>query len=159
MTPEELFLRTWTIYISFYTVFLTVNLAALGVVVEKISDAGSRRMVVIAFGAQNMISFCTAIGMSLFSVNVAPAGSLYDPSSLPPLHALGLWGGVANAVSHLLIAILWFCIMKPSASQQGSRSEPQGSNEVLIHAGAMPFFWREPVAEPGSDRHRARPAD
>jgi len=41
--------NAWDIYIKFYTVFLTVNILGLGLVVQHIDSPGKRWPIVVAF--------------------------------------------------------------------------------------------------------------
>ena len=60
----------WYLYLKFYTVFKTVNIAALAFTVEYVSQ-NARLPIVIAFAGQNIISGVTAFQVSEFSARSA----------------------------------------------------------------------------------------
>lgn len=96
--------RVWEIYIKFYTVFLTVNLAALGLLAGDFAELNGAGFVVgLAFIVQNAVTFGTAMGMSAYTYTVAKAHR-----DLKPLMGLGIWGGIANAISHVIFIGIWW---------------------------------------------------
>ncbi|KHE91966.1 MAG: hypothetical protein K8F52_08485 [Candidatus Scalindua rubra] len=111
----------WDLYLKFYTVFLSVNLIALAAVLEHISQV-NRLLIVIAFIAQNAFSLGTAIMIAVFSkkstarydvlcrhfaVQYCNHKIIVELSHSPTLSWLGVYGGFANAVSHLALICCW----------------------------------------------------
>lgn len=108
---NDQFVKVWDIYIKFYTAFLALNMAALGLTVEKITTPQGKALVMWAFIAQNGLSFCTAVGMTIYSHRIAR--SFQGQPRVAPMAAakwLGVWGGVANAVSHVIFVVLWWMV-------------------------------------------------
>ena len=116
-------LRTiWDIYIKFYTVFITVNFTALGLVIQYV-DTDQRIVLVSSFVIQNLFSAATAVGMSAYSrfasdqqQAIINAHSIVDGTDtkshplayLAPIPTkLTYWGGIANGLSHLLFIACW----------------------------------------------------
>lgn len=86
---SEQFVAAWQVYIAFYTVFLTVNLAALGVTLEKVAGRKSRVMIAVAFVAQNLLGMATAMAMARYSESLGALARLGDDPLLAPLRPLG----------------------------------------------------------------------
>lgn len=127
-------LGVWTIYISFYTAFLTVNLAALAIVAEKLRHEGTRRLTCAAFVVQNFLSLCTAVGMAYYTSDVAASLDKSAASILTSFRHLGVWGGIANAVSHAVFIVLWVWVgawgyRLTRASPSTSTSSPSGASD------------------------------
>lgn len=127
---SQQFRTTWTIYISFYTVFLTFNITALGLTIQYVVTS-NRWPIVIAFVLQNINSMVTALRISKFSLHssermsslareladasngtttleVAPIKCLSDE---PIPGRLGYWAGQANAIGHLLLVGCWIAAL------------------------------------------------
>jgi hypothetical protein len=102
------FVGAWTIYNTFYMAFLTVNFLALALVVEKVKDPFAYRLICFAFVFQNGVSLITAIMIICYSRRV---GAAFDQGGLIGVLAyskkLAIWGGTANASSHILFIFLW----------------------------------------------------
>ena len=106
----------WDVYIKFYTVFLTANVTALALI-EK--EGNSIVPVVTAFMVQNVVSLATAVYMAFYSRSAAGhfvelSRVLLEPEQVrttfkqsPIPGNLGLWAGIANAVSHVGLMVAW----------------------------------------------------
>jgi hypothetical protein len=112
---------SWTIYIQFYTVFLTANVLGLGLTVEKI-DKDHRWPVVLAFTLQNCISFVTALVMAKYSVDTSEhfqelSNQMTSAKAIPALKKspiagqLGWWAGIANAITHIGFGVAWVFVL------------------------------------------------
>lgn len=100
-------ISVWDIYIKFWTVFLTVNLAALGIVIEKVHDKRGGMLIATAFVAQTLIGCVTAVLMSSYSSGLGASLGPSTTSFLEPLRELGRWGGYGNAAGHIVLAAIW----------------------------------------------------
>lgn len=108
---NDQFLGVWDIYIKFYTAFLTVNLVALGLVVEKVKQERARKFICVGFMIQNLFSLITASGMAMYSNQVAHAFlNAPEIAVLAASRPLGVWGGIGNALSHVLFIGLWAAV-------------------------------------------------
>jgi len=112
------FRAVWDLYLKFYVMFLTVNVTALGLVINVASSKG---LISIAFIMQNLLAGSTAIQIARYSSEVATraqklaeflaAGnapvtisstSVLAASPIPG--KLGSWGGYANFAGHLVLS-------------------------------------------------------
>lgn len=116
------FRTSWELYIKFYTVFLTFNVAALAALLGAKVALGDRSkwLVIGAFVAQDLLCAATSGFMARFSVR---SGKLLDEArmallagsggSFEGLHRrslpveLGHWAGWANCGAMLTMAALW----------------------------------------------------
>ena len=121
------FRSSWELYLKFYTVFLTVNIAALGLTLQFVSGWISRLPIVLAFILQNANSLVTAVQigkysrkagqrMSLLCQDIVAEGNerIVLPAHLvePALPGeLGYWGGIANAMGHGLMVLCWLFVL------------------------------------------------
>jgi hypothetical protein len=117
MTPEKLaealnsqLLGAWDIYVKFFTVFLTVNITALGVVVTKIRPGKARSVISITFFIQNVIAFVTGIMMARYTGQITEQLARIA-SELSIFSSLGRWGGIANAIGNGIIGVTWLVII------------------------------------------------
>jgi len=107
----------WDLYLKFYTVFLTVNIVGIGVVVQHVPQQ-QRIPIIAAFVIQNLLSAGTAYFIARFSKEASaeveelckrlmPEDSpeLLAKSPLPAL--LGFRAGWANVWSHMALIICW----------------------------------------------------
>jgi hypothetical protein len=119
----------WTLYLAFYTGFITLNFAALGVVVQYIKNAHDREPVVWAFMAQNVLALFTALAVARYSSDVCEKQrsiiNMINSRAAEPLQGhelqvaqtslpriISVWGGVANAVAHLLFIVCWVAVAR-----------------------------------------------
>lgn len=63
------FRATWELYMKFYTVFLTVNFAALAATIQYITENNRRWPIILAFVLQNILVGMTSVGMGRYSGN------------------------------------------------------------------------------------------
>ncbi|MCP5133687.1 MAG: hypothetical protein H6976_08800 [Gammaproteobacteria bacterium] len=107
----------WDLYLKFYTVFLTVNIIGIGVVVQHVPQK-QRLPIIAAFVIQNLLSAGTAYCIARFSKEAsaeleefcqqfAPESTveILTKSPLPAL--LGFRAGWANVWSHMAFIICW----------------------------------------------------
>jgi hypothetical protein len=66
----KVYSTAWSLYISFYTVFLTANVAGLGIVLEYV-PRGDKWPIALAFGIQNVITAVTSFSMSKYSLETS----------------------------------------------------------------------------------------
>jgi hypothetical protein len=119
------FRSLWDLYIKFYTVFLTANVLAIGVVVERV-EADNRPLIAAAFIAQNLLAAATAAGLATYGKTcrrrLEATAALFLPAqdgetdaartlSRPPIpDTLSVWAGAANVMSHLILIVLWIVV-------------------------------------------------
>jgi hypothetical protein len=118
------------LYLKFYTVFLTINVVALGVTVQYIQGF-NRVPIVGVFAMQNAVCILTAIKIAGFSrstsdrirtlcediAGVKSSGD--DASSAQMRHVtdspapgeFGYWAGVVIALGHATMVVTWICLM------------------------------------------------
>lgn len=116
----------WDLYLRFYTVFLTFSITALALTVQYVAKK-DRGVIVIAFVLQNVLCAATAIQIADFSAISAhryrqlaalslstnahgAALGVLDLASSPVPASLGVWGGAANAISHVLLICCWLSV-------------------------------------------------
>lgn len=120
--------KAWDIYIKFYTVMLTVNVVALGVVVEKVDDPRSRLFIALAFVVQNAGASVTGLAMRRYTDRIAGQHVELGYRQLAGFRTAGRWGGLGNAISHWVIGILWIALVfwgfvqPPPAGAEGQAS-------------------------------------
>ncbi len=117
--------NAWTLYVRFYTAFLSFNLIAFGVASSSsFSPAnGEYNWLAIALICQNCLSMGTSMYMARFSLNSASeADAVYSelnklcdaPSESPknPMPGqLGYWCGLANTLSILFLIVCWIGVL------------------------------------------------
>lgn len=114
----QTFRATWEAYLKFYTVFLTVNMVAVGVVMEVRDAETTLAVIVIIFLIQNLVSLGTALGIVWYSRNVsrevrqhfyaiAPSLAVKASVNSPLPGPLTIWGGTANAIGQLALIGAW----------------------------------------------------
>jgi hypothetical protein len=117
----------WDLYLKFYTVFLTVNILAIGTTVQYISQ-GNRWPITVIFVGSNLIGIATSAFMARFSYisgkRYEDICRLYIESSTEAQHNklaglgsaplpgwLGNYCGYACVMNLLLFAICWVMIL------------------------------------------------
>ena len=117
----------WDLYLKWYTVFLTANVAGLALTVQYVHPE-HRKPVVWAFILQNFISSFTALSVGIFSERSARrATELAAEIILPEMCSakdrklilkstipgrLGLWSGIANLLSHAAMILCWYFVIE-----------------------------------------------
>jgi hypothetical protein len=116
------FRAVWDFYMKYHVVFLVFNLSALGLVVRYVPFE-QRKLIVVAFVFQNVISGLTALGIAAYSRHAARQQDALmkllrgaaEPSDQTTAFAispvvpakLAVWAGFANAAAHLVFAGCW----------------------------------------------------
>ena len=115
----------WSLYLQFYTVFLTFSIVALGLTLEHVSR-NNRWPIAFALIIQNLLSAATAGCIARFSgisarryeelckiyIEADPEHKKLAGVGLSPLPGwLGTFGGYANLVSHVLLIACWVAIL------------------------------------------------
>ena len=123
------FRTAWGYYLNFYTVFTTVNITALGITIQYV-HLNNRWPIVVVFLLQNLNSCITATRLAQYSkvcesrmqsicLDIADL-HLQQTGTPPPIKAitqssipgqLGYWGGIANAMGHILFIICWGALL------------------------------------------------
>lgn len=149
-------LGIWDIYIKFYTAFIAFNLTALGVVVAKLRDIAGKKIMCVAFIAQNALCLATALGMAWYSFSVAGAFETnQEVKILAASRPLATWGGIANAIGNLLFISLWLVIFRGTqAPDAAAIVRSPGSS----HASAQRSYAVAPLPQfpEGSDISTSR---
>lgn len=138
-------LRTsWDLYIKFYTAFLTMNIAALGLTVQYI-ETDRRWPLVLLFVLQNFTSLLTAINMSYFTrrteenikaltLEIArkPIHKFSILSRSPVPGDLGFWAGWGNAFGLVMFIFCWLAVLrvKGPTVQPTYTQLPRGTGNV-----------------------------
>src|SRR5215472_1463033 len=117
---------SWSLYIQFYTVFLTVSVVGLGWVLTRPADAPivprARHVIAIVFVIQTLLTAITSIAMALYTSRVARdqeeienclvqshAGAL--PPCGPAVPASpARFAGCFNCAAMLAMAALWLYV-------------------------------------------------
>ena len=112
------FRTAWELYMKFHTVFLTVNLAALGATIQYVKQPNERLPIIVAFALQNLLFCVTSFGMGMYSRSfvaqhekllgkIADEAGLSDSKgeTIPPW--LALWSGCSNGLGGLLLIGCW----------------------------------------------------
>lgn len=110
-TLNEQLIQAWTIYISFFTVFLTVNMTALGVVATKMQLGMARTLIAVTFVAQNAIAVVTGLRMAWYTRDVARQFTQEGAAGLAYFGDLGVWGGYGNAIGNGIIGLMWVALV------------------------------------------------
>lgn len=120
-----LFLRfCWEQYMKFYTVFLTVNIVAVGLVVEHVDSRMDRLPIAAVFIVHNIIAAITPLklrSMSNFArKELSNAVTSGNPESEMAVFVRNLevlparfagWAGIANSISQFGFALLWIILV------------------------------------------------
>lgn len=102
------FSKIWEIYIKFYTVFYTANLAILGYVVTNQREVDDYRwLLAAAFGIGNVMSSVTATLIAVYSYKICKGFKDLDAPVLGSIMPAGVWGGLANAIGGIILGVLW----------------------------------------------------
>lgn len=133
---NEQCLRAWDIYIKFFSVFLTVNIIALGVVIEKVDSTSGRLMISIVFAGENLLALVTGVAMTRYTARVADEVVRGGRAPLALFGRLGRWGGIANSVGHVLLFAAWVAIN--FAPLPGSSSTANCCHPCKVSPGAPP---------------------
>jgi len=107
----------WDLYVKFYTVFLTVNIVGIGVVVQHVAQT-QRLPIIVAFIVQNLLSAGTAYYVAQFSKTASAEVESLSRILVPqndeallrssPLPArLGEYAAWANLLSHVALIGCW----------------------------------------------------
>ena len=97
-------MRVWDIYIKFHTVWMSVNVVALGLQVQYVATVGGRIVLLIAFVLQNLLALWTSINIA--SYTKAMTGDL-KADSLKRFGKLGKNGAIANGAVYVILTALW----------------------------------------------------
>jgi hypothetical protein len=117
---------SWSLYVQFYTVFLTVSVVGLGWVLTRPADAPivprAKHVIAIVFVIQTLLTAITSVAMALYTMRVArdqeqienclvqshaaapPACGLAVPTSL------ARFAGWFNFAAMLAMAALWLYV-------------------------------------------------
>lgn len=116
----------WDIYMKYFTVFLTINVTALGVVAQYLEPA-NRGAIVWAFIGHNLITMTSSLAVGIYSRSVThnlrslshvlqknhvPSSRFQRLMRASPFPGnLGLLCGIANALGNLMLIICWICVL------------------------------------------------
>jgi hypothetical protein len=117
---------SWSLYIQFYTVFLTVSVVGLGWVLTRPADAPivprARHVIAIVFVIQTLLTAITSIAMALYTSRVARDQEQIEnclvqlhAGALPPCGpavpaSLARFAGCFNCAAMLAMAALWLYV-------------------------------------------------
>jgi hypothetical protein len=117
---------TWSLYIQFYTVFLTVSVVGLGWVLTRPADAPiiprARHVIAIVFVIQTLLTAITSVAIALYTSRVARSQDEIErsllqshaaalPSCAPAVPAsLARFAGSFNCAAMLAMAALWLYV-------------------------------------------------
>jgi hypothetical protein len=119
----KIFINAWTLYIQFYTVFLTFNVGAMGWILSHNNATRVNKVVAVVFSIQCLLSAGTSIAMASYSrrldrdhfrvesaiLGLLPSRSELNQTSAIPVK-LAMWGGWANALGMLAMIIAWLYV-------------------------------------------------
>ncbi|PYJ29551.1 MAG: hypothetical protein DMF24_00350 [Verrucomicrobia bacterium] len=117
---------SWSLYIQFYTVFLTVSVVGLGWVLTRPADAPivprAKHVIAIVFMIQTLLTAITSVAMALYTMRVARDQEQIE-NCLVQLHAatpaacglavpasLARFAGWFNCAAMLAMAALWLYV-------------------------------------------------
>ena len=117
---------SWSLYIQFYTVFLTVSVLGLGWVLTRPADAPivprARHVIAIVFVIQTLLTAITSGAMALYTLRVAHDQE-YIENLLVQSHVderlsvgptvptlLAQWAGWFNCAAMVAMAALWLYV-------------------------------------------------
>ena len=117
---------SWSLYIQFYTVFLTVSVVGLGWVLTRPADAPivprAKHVLAIVFVIQTLLTAITSAAMALYTLRVAhdqeqienclvQSHAAARPSCGPAVPAsLAQWAGWFNCAAMIAMAALWLYV-------------------------------------------------
>jgi hypothetical protein len=117
---------SWSLYIQFYTVFLTVSVIGLGWVLTRPADAQivprAKHVIAIVFVIQTLLTAITSGAMALYTMRVEQHQERIEnllvqshldalPSVGPALPAsLARWAGWFNCAAMIAMAALWLYV-------------------------------------------------
>ena len=117
---------SWSLYIQFYTVFLTVSVVGLGWVLTRPADAQivprARHVIATVFVIQTFLTAITSGAMALYTSHVARQQEEIEnclvqsqaavlPSCGPAVPAsLAQWAGWFNCAAMIAMAALWLYV-------------------------------------------------
>jgi len=117
---------SWSLYIQFYTVFLTVSVVGLGWVLTRPADAPivprAKHVLAIVFVIQTLLTAITSGAMALYTLRVAhdqeqienclvQSHAAARPSCGPAIPAsLAQWAGWFNCAAMIAMAALWLYV-------------------------------------------------
>jgi hypothetical protein len=117
---------SWSLYIEFYTVFLTVSVVGLGWVLTRPADAPivprAKHVIAIVFVIQTLLTAITSVAMAIYTMNVARDQEHIEkllvqsnvkalPSCGPGVPAsLARFAGWSNCAAMLAMAALWLYV-------------------------------------------------
>lgn len=117
----ETLMAAWSTYISFYTAFLAINLAALTFVFSQENDPSfldgqlwqinNRSILCFTWGAFNLLAIVSSALMSFFTTKtnkLCASLAKDDPNFFPPpISKVGVFGGLANALALCIFLFFW----------------------------------------------------
>lgn len=103
-------LRTWDLYLKFYTVFLVFNATAIGYLVTREGVQTGRGVLAALFVAQNAIALVTAAMMSRYTLRTGKKLTQLGAQPLTDFTNLGVWGGIGNAIGHVVMSAIWIIV-------------------------------------------------
>ena len=117
------FRTAWDLYIKFYTAFLAMNVAGLGVAVQYIEQQ-RRWPIVTAFVCQNVLTCATSVAIALYSRALSKHLASFVQAALvdcdprvqkfaagtPIPGVLAAWSGWANAIASLALSGCWIAV-------------------------------------------------
>ncbi|TVQ78787.1 MAG: hypothetical protein EA380_05495 [Phycisphaeraceae bacterium] len=118
-------MQSWLIYISFFTVVLSVNISAIGLVATKTPRGTPRKIISITFVLQNAIAIITGLLMAAYTSDVVDFFGRTNYHSLSLFRQLGIWGGIGGAIGHLLIGIAWLLVAFTDKSGSGGEKKQE----------------------------------
>jgi hypothetical protein len=114
----------WDQYMKFYTVFLTTNIIAVGLVVEHVHSRWDRFPIAIVFIVQNILAAITPLKLKALSQSAKEelARALETTKEAEPLQTFmaaldvvpahfAVWVGVANSIAQFGLAVLWILLV------------------------------------------------
>jgi len=119
------FFSAWDLYLKFYTVFFTVNVAGIGLLVQHVPQ-DRRLIIVLTFIGQNILAGGTAYHLTGFghavddrlralatalSADAAKGEDLLPLEKSPLPEMVARYGAWANVVGHVLLSASWFATL------------------------------------------------
>ena len=117
---------TWSLYIQFYTVFLTVSVVGLGWILTRPADAQivprAKHVIAIVFVIQTLLTAITSVAMALYTSHVARQQEEIEnclvqshaaalPACGPSVPAsLARFAGWFNCAAMIAMAALWLYV-------------------------------------------------
>lgn len=113
---NEQMLRVWEIYGKFFTVFLTVDATAFGLVAARTTVGPSRTVICVAFMVLNTLGFMSGWTMMKYTATATKRLERLGAGSLTSFEVLGFWGGFCSLAGFLIVSLLWGVLMKVPAT-------------------------------------------